>query len=109
LAAKFYAGLKDEGRSIELVQEYVKELVYDGQPLTDWRHVYSFGHQFEKERKTLQSGVRVLVSDSPLLLQCFYAYHQGCPVVDELFAICHTFETEFPSVNFFIPRSVGPK
>jgi hypothetical protein len=108
LAAKFYAGLKDEGRSIELVQEYVQQLVYAGQTIKGWDYVHSFAQQFEAERRVLEAGVRMIITDSPLLLQCFYAYHCACPVVDELMAICHTFEAEFPSLNFFIPRSDKP-
>ncbi len=79
LAAKFFTSLKRRGHSVELIQEFVKQYVYTKQTLSSWGQVYTFGRQFGAELCTLEGGVRQIVTESPLLLQCIYAQYNDCP------------------------------
>lgn len=104
IAAMLYARLKGPNTDVELIQEYVKQLVYLDQKPQGWDYVYTFAHQFEAERRCLQGGVQQIITDSPLLLQCVYAQEYGCPVAKQLGDIALTFEKEYPSINFFVYR-----
>ena len=53
----------------------------------------------------LENGVDVIVTDSPLLLQCIYAHVHNCVVTTELKKICHSFEKEYPSFDIFVKRN----
>lgn len=105
IAAMLYARLKGAGTDVELVQEYVKQRVYEDRKPQGWDYIYAFAHQFEAERRCLQGGVQRIVTDSPLLLQCIYAQEHGCPVAKQLGDITLTFEKEYPSINFFVYRN----
>jgi hypothetical protein len=105
LAAVIFAHLKTKNVSVELVQEFVKEYVYSGRSLTAWDQVYTFGQQIGRELHALQGGVEHIVTDSPLLLQYIYARRANCPSAELLSGICMEFETDYPSVNFFVRRS----
>jgi len=106
LAAKFFTHLKQRGHNVELVQEFVKQLVYTNQTLTSWGQVYTFGQQFGAELRALEGGVQQIVTDSPPLLQATYARYNGCPVYEQLAEISLEFETDYPSVNFLVMRTV---
>jgi predicted ATPase len=107
LAAKFFTFLKQTGINAELVQEFVKQYVYSGRHIKPWEYVHTFARQFEIERLFLQNGVHTIVTDSPLLLQCIYARHHGCPVHADLRRISDCFDRDFPSVNIFVRRHAG--
>ncbi len=104
LAARIFTHLKQAGKSIELVQEFVKQYVYDDRQLNGWDYGYTFAQQFEAERRPLQGGIWQIVTDSPLLLQCVYARMAGCPVTDSLISICQEFDREYPTTNLFLKR-----
>ena len=106
LAAKFFVHLKRRGHNVELIPEFVKQYVYTKQTLTPWGQVYMFGQQFGAELRVLEGGVQQLVTDSPLLLQAIYARHRGCPSYEQLTEISLEFETDYPSVNFLVLRTV---
>ena len=106
LAARIFTHLKERGANVELVQEFVKRYVYEGRRIEPWHYVYTLSSQFDTEHRLLRGGVETLVTDSPLLLQCFYARHHGCPVHEQLTQIALTFEREHASVNFLLRRSV---
>ena len=104
LAARIFTFLKLHRADIELVQERFKRYVYDGRTVRPWDYVHTFGKQFDAEFHILQAGVQRIVTDSPLLLQCVYARHQGCPVHRELTTISHRFDEDFPALNIFVRR-----
>lgn len=107
LAAHLFAHLKTQGVNIELVPELIKDWVYEGRRITDgWQYVQTFSRQFEVERLFLCGGVERIVTDSPLLLQCFYADAYDSPVTNQLIQIALAFERAYPSINFLIQRSV---
>lgn len=104
LAAQIFARLKREGADIELVQERFKRYVYEGRTIDPWDYVLTFGRQFDAEYHILKAGVQRIVTDSPLLLQCIYAQHQGCRVHRELRTISRRFDEDFPALNIYVRR-----
>ncbi len=106
-AAKLFAHLKKMGENIDLVQEVVKQWAYEGKQIHSWDCIGLFGRQFEAEQRLLRNGVQSIITDSPLLLQCFYAQTvHGCPVHWEMVNICKKFEESHPSINFLIQRPI---
>ncbi len=105
LAAFIFTSLKAKGLSIELVQEYVKTWTYLDQKPQSFDQLYLFAKQCHKEDVILRSGVKLVVSDCPLILPCFYAYYNRLPGWNHLYSLDREFEHQYPSINFFIKRS----
>jgi nicotinamide riboside kinase len=109
LAAQLFAYLKAEGFDAELVQEFVKTWAYQQRQLKSFDHVYTFASQLHTEDLYLQSGVNIIVTDSPMLLQVMYGMHQQLPSANELKHIADTFELSHTSINFLVARRVDYK
>lgn len=107
IAAKTYAALKESrGLSVELVQEFIKSLAWEGKSLDKFDQVYTFGKQLHREHRLLLAGVDIIVTDSPILLQCFYAEKLCQMLAYGLIAVANEFESVYPALNFFVERSV---
>ena len=105
LAARLFAYLKRNGESVDLVQEVVKQWAYEKKQIHPWDCIGIFGRQFEAEQRLLQNAVKRIITDSPLLLQCFYAQiSHGCPAHWDMAEICKKFEVSYPSINFLVRR-----
>lgn len=101
LAAAVYAALKDEGINVELVREVVKAWAYEGKRPDEWDQIYTFGQQLYEEHRLAKAGVDVVVTDSPLLLQCFYSgFNAG-----GLLMFAKRYETLHNSINFLVERA----
>jgi nicotinamide riboside kinase len=107
LAAHIFTSLKKAGADIELVQERFKRNVYENRIIHPWDYVHSFAKQFDAEHHILQAGVQRLVTDSPLLLQCVYAQHAGCPAHHNLRSISRRFDEDYPAHNVLVYRLDG--
>lgn len=101
LAARIFAALKAEDANIELVTEFAKLRVYENRPIRGWDYVSTFAAQHRAEQRFLEGGTTI-VTDSPMLLQCFYARRHDCPVTQQLFAIAARWEKEYPSCNILV-------
>lgn len=102
LAARLFAALKAEGTDIELVTEFAKLRAYENRPIQGWDYVHTFSTQLRSEQRFLEAGTSI-VTDSPMLLQCFYARRHDCQVAQWLYAIAAEWEKEFPSCNIYLP------
>jgi hypothetical protein len=87
-----------------VAQEWVKAWAYQGRAMQSFDYVYTFANQLHTEDRLLQAGVEIVVTDSPVYLQCMYALHQRMKAANELWRIAKGFEKEYPSVNFFVRR-----
>lgn len=67
-------------------------------------YVYTFANQLHEEDRLLQAGVEIVVTDSPIYLQCMYALRHQVEATDELWRIANRFESAHPSINFFVHR-----
>jgi hypothetical protein len=107
LAAKVYAELSRAGVvTTELVQEFVKPWAYEGRKLDVYDQVYTFGNQLWAEHRLFKAGIDVIVTDSPVLLQCVYT-----AILDEQIAACLAevglrWEANTMALNFLVQRTV---
>lgn len=77
LAAELFAKFKKEGKSIELVREYVKDWAWEGREIKEYDQFYITAKQFRAE-SLLYGKVDYIITDSPVLLGPFYerAFHK---------------------------------
>lgn len=105
------AGLKKAGYSAEYVQEYVKELVYDGSNLLDG----TAAHQFEilqeqlKRQDRFVGKVDFIVTDGPILLNGIYNQELTSEYSNMLTQLQNQYETAgAKNFNFFVNRDQRP-
>jgi adenylate kinase family enzyme len=104
LAALLYGWLRQQRFNAELAQEWIKTWVYQGKQMESFDYVYTFAKQLHTEDGLLRAGVNIVVTDSPIYLQCMYALHQKMKAANELWRIAKRFEETYPSVNFLVDR-----
>ncbi|MGZ8887685.1 MAG: AAA family ATPase [Nitrososphaeraceae archaeon] len=93
---------------IELVQEYVKSWALQGIKPKGFDQVYICAKQMRREERPLRSGIDLIVTDSPLLLQCFYAIKNKVPGWCSLIDLVEAFEEEYPGLHIFLDRQDQP-
>ena len=105
LAAKVFSALKQEHYDVELVSEYIKTWAHQKRKPTSWDQLYVFGKQVHSEDIILQN-VKYIVTDSPILLNTAYSTFYNFPSAQHLTNLAIDFERDFPSINFFVKRTV---
>jgi hypothetical protein len=100
-AAYIFSQLKMKGINCELVQEFVKDKVYEENKAVFNNQAYIFGKQYFRISR-LQDKVDAVITDSPILLSSFY---NNDTVLGEEFdtltaKIFHSYE----SLNYLIAR-----
>lgn len=98
-AARLFAALKDEGREVELVTEYAKDLVWEERHKTFDDQVYIFAKQYHRIQRLI-GKVEFIVTDSPILLSTIYDPDSSvnlCNLVLECYEKCD-------NVNYFLTR-----
>jgi len=109
LAANIFCELKKQGKNIELIQEYAKELAYEKRKIQPYHQLQIFTEQVAREYRVLNSSEDVItVSDSPIFLNIPYAIKYCFVSWRALVAIAKDFEMSYPAVNFFIRREDCP-
>jgi len=73
--AGLFASLKQDGISCEMVLEYAKDLIWEGNKRKLEDQIYIFGKQNRRTNLVL-GQVDVIVTDSPLLLSIIYGAHK---------------------------------
>lgn len=104
-AAFIYAELKKRGLSAELVDEYIKFWTYIPRVPKGWDSLYVQAKQVHKEDTILRAGTDFIVSDSPIMLQYFYAKHHNTPAQKQMLEIANDFEEMYPSINILLMRN----
>jgi hypothetical protein len=109
-AAWLFSELKRKQISIELVTEYVKAWATTGRKVNGFDQVYLFGKQMNYEYRFLNSGIKNIVTDSPLLLSSYYAkiYNPDINIAESLANIAREYEKNHPSFNIFLERKDKP-
>lgn len=105
MAARTFGELKLRGFDVEHIPEYVKTWAYMGQKPQSYDQLYIFSKQLHAEDVALRH-VEHVVTDSPVLMNAAYAAYYGFGPVDNLIGLSKAFDQEFPSLNFFIGRTV---
>jgi len=103
LAMELTAELKKAGVEAYYTPEYVKKWAYEKKQIRPWDQVYSFAKHVHMEELALSNQAELIVTDAPLLLSCFYAKKCNFVGWESLITIALLFESEFPSVNIFLP------
>lgn len=105
------AGLKKAGYSAEYIQEYAKELVYDGSNLLDGtaEHQYEILKEQLKRQDRFMGKVDFIVTDSPILLNGMYNKELTPEYSDMLKQLHDQYETAgAKNFNFFVTRDMNP-
>lgn len=105
IAARIFYEFKVKGYSIELVHEYIKKWAYEDRKPKSYDQTYIFGKQTHSEDLVIQSGVKNLVTDSPLLMQVCYAKRYEYPLWHTHLEQAQNFNEKNPSLNIFLDRT----
>lgn len=107
LAARVYAELNRGGAvATELVREFVKTWAYEGREPDGWDQVFTYASQLYEEHRLAKAGVKVVVTDSPVLLQSMYAVVKDAAVGSHLLNLALLWEQAHTSLNFLVERRV---
>jgi len=71
-AAELFVALKKQGKSVELVQEYVKEWAWQKREINQFDQVYITAKQIRRESQ-LYGKVDYIITDCPLILGLCYS------------------------------------
>ena len=83
-AALVYGEMKNQGRQVELVREFVKEWAWEGKKVTSIGQSIIYGRQLERE-SLLYGKVDYIITDSPLILCSVYrSFYYGSGVIAPL-------------------------
>ncbi|HUS50339.1 MAG TPA: AAA family ATPase [Candidatus Paceibacterota bacterium] len=103
-AAYTFSYLKSSGYQVEYVTEYIKFWTYIPRIPKSFDSLYCLAKQVHKEDTILRGETDLIVSDSPLMLQYFYAVHHNAPVQIPMLEISKEMEDTYPSLNIFLKR-----
>lgn len=106
-AAAIFAALKNRGVRAELVREYVKGWAWEGKAVGRYDQPYICAKQMKEEAR-LYGKVDVIVTDSPLWLQAYYAekYAQHLRVTDMIRSFTESASLEgVRQVNYLVIRT----
>ena len=101
-AAYIFTRLKMEGVNAELVTEFAKDKVWEESKAVFDNQAYIFGKQYFRISR-LQDKVDVVVTDSPIILSCYYGKDDP-KLGDEFNAMVKKVANSYPSLNVFIQR-----
>jgi len=107
-AAFIFQQMKQDGYKIELVTEYIKTWTYIPRSPKSWDSFYCQMKQVHQEDIILRSGMPLIVTDSPVFLGCFYAWHHGNPGVPMMLDVAKRFEEMYPSLTILLERGSLP-
>jgi hypothetical protein len=100
-AADVFARLKRLRVSVEYVTEYVKPWAYEKRKVHPYDQFYLQAKQMQYEYRFLKTGVKNVVTDSPVVLGYVYAPENLKPTLRH---VSDTFDKGFPSFNIFLLR-----
>lgn len=107
LAARVYAELSRAGViSVELVREFCKQFAYEGKKLDEYDQVFTFASQLWAEHRLFKAGIEVIVTDSPVLLQCVYTAILDEDIAAHISDVALRYEQKYQALNFLVQRSV---
>ena len=103
-AANIRSQLGFYGYSVDLIEEVVKEWAYVQQDPSDSDTFFLQASQIRKEDIRLRSGVDIVVTDSPVVLQYFYGCYHGDPFCESMLYSAREWEKKYKSLNIFLKR-----
>jgi hypothetical protein len=106
-AAALYAKMKTLGLSVELVTEFVKDVVWDKRGINWYDQPYFLGKQWKREAK-LYGKVDYIVTDSPLDMSAIYSmFYTGTDIFTDYISNLRAlaYDHGVTTKNFFINRT----
>lgn len=104
-SARLFSALKMKGHDVEQIHEYIKTWAHENRKPQSFDQLYVFAKQLKSEDVILRN-VKHIVTDSPILMNAAYSAFYGFPATDHLIGLSAEFDKQFPSLNFFIDRTV---
>lgn len=98
-SARLFTMLKDLNIDVELVTEYVKDMVWEGRTEIFKCQPYIFGKQLYKLQRVL-GKVDVIITDRPILLDIIYDPEQNTNLKEYIL----TKFNQFDNINIFLNR-----
>ncbi len=98
------AQLGFKGYNIEIVDEVIKDWTYIPRIPKDCDSFYLQACQIQKEDIRLRAGVPLIVSDSPIFLQYFYAWYHQVPLQEPMLWVNVEFDRLYTPLYIFINR-----
>lgn len=102
-AAYIFAKLKMLGVDVELVTEFAKDMLWEDNKTAIANQLYVFGNQCFRMGRC-NGKVRVIVTDSPLLLSGLYCKPTE-PYYDLLQKVIYEEAQKYDNLNFFLRRT----
>lgn len=99
-ASWLFSKMKMEGKSVEIINETAKELIWASRNKCLNSQLYLLGHQSYKQ-EILIGQVEYIITDSPLLLSLIYT-PKDYPLTFAPFLV--DYNRRFNNINFFINR-----
>lgn len=107
--AKYVASIfQRDGYNIEYISEYIKTMARQNLVPCSFDVIKILAEQMVMEDIPLRTGVQVIVSDSPIYMQCVYCKVYGGYLYEEMKALADRFEDIYPSFNIFLRRGNLP-
>ena len=98
--------LARDGFIVEHSPEVIKPRAYRGDWPSDWENFTDiFAKQMQQEREWLESGVKHVLTDSPIFLQCFYMAGRNAAPTLGCLHLARDWERAHPAVNVYLDRS----
>lgn len=109
IAAGLFYSLKKQHKSVELITEYAKDLVYSDQvDFLQSNQEYVFAEQ-NRRQHVLDGKVDIAITDSPLMLSHIYAnqYEKRLPEQRLKTFLTHVTQVfnSYDNINFFLKRA----
>jgi len=102
-AAYIFSYLKNNNCNVELVREFAKDIVYEKSDHVLNNQIYVTGHQYKRLRDIMDYGVKLVITDSPLLLGLIYC--KSKPYFTEYSELLKKLNSEFQNINVFVKRT----
>jgi len=103
-AAHIRAEMGFNGYDIELVEEVIKDWTYIPRKPTGGDSLWLQASQIQKEDIRLRAGVDLIVSDSPVMLQYFYAWYHRAPYAACMCLAGLEIDKHYPALNIYLER-----
>jgi len=104
LACYIRAELAFKGYNIELISEAIKEWTFIPRIPKGCDGFYLLANQIQQEDIRLRAGVDIIVSDSPVFLQYFYAQHHNVPLQNAALVAALGYEELYASICIMLQR-----
>lgn len=92
----------------EILPEFAKEVVYEGNRRNLSDQLYLLGNQQHRLRRLQDSGIEVAICDSPIDMSILYGIRMGlsCDYISALETIVYTLNKDYDRFNIFVHRQV---